>query len=155
MTEQEKISLKMALKENAQTLIEQRIATARAAIAHAQESANQEEKSSAGDKYETSRAMSHLDKEMHTRQLAENIKELGLLHAIRVDVVYDTAGPGAFIQSAEGTFFIAAGLGKQVVQGREVIFLSPHAPLARVVQGKKAADSFIFKGKDTVISTVF
>jgi hypothetical protein len=36
----------------------------------AQQSANSEEKSSAGDKYETSRAMGHLEKDMHARQLA-------------------------------------------------------------------------------------
>ena len=45
-------------------MIKQRIAAATLAIENAQSAANAEEKSSAGDKYETSRAMSHLEKDM-------------------------------------------------------------------------------------------
>ncbi len=64
----------------------------------AQQAANGEEKSSAGDKYETSRAMGHLQKDMHARQLAEQAKELAALHAVNVDLLYDTMATGAVIE---------------------------------------------------------
>lgn len=155
MTEQEQITFKTGLKAAAQAVIEQRIAGLQLSIAAAQEAANQEEKSSAGDKYETSRAMSHLEKEMHARQLAENVKELAQLHAIAVDRIYHSVTAGAFIQTASLSAFIVAGLGKQVIETSEIVFLSPGAPLAKLLQGKTAGDSFLFKGTNTVISLVF
>ena len=47
--------------------LDQRMQTSLDAMNAAQESANGESKSSAGDKYETSRAMGHLDRDMHAR----------------------------------------------------------------------------------------
>ena len=155
MTTAEKLQLKSRLKQFALDLIGQRIAVAREAIDQAQQSANQEEKSSAGDKYETSRAMSHLQKDMHSRQLAENRKELADLHAVNVDALYTSAVPGAFIDCGGIHFFIAAGLGKHVIEGRTVYFLSPNAPLAQQLQQKRTGDSFLFSKNSTVITDLY
>ena len=57
----------------------------------AQASANSEEKSSAGDKYETSRALSHLDKDMHARLLFSNMKDIESLLSVNFDILYDSA----------------------------------------------------------------
>jgi len=123
MTDAEKIALKNTLKRYALALIEQRIATAREAIDQAQQAANQEEKSSAGDKYETGRAMGHLQKDMYARQLSENRKELAILHAVNTDILYPSPVAGALIECPEILFFIAAGLGRQITDGQAVIFL--------------------------------
>jgi len=72
-----------------------------------------------------------------------------------VEVIYPAATMGACIECADLTFFIAAGLGKQTIDSKQIIFLSPQAPLARLLQHKKAGESFIFNGKDTVIETVY
>ncbi|HMC85967.1 MAG TPA: hypothetical protein VKI61_10590 [Chitinophagaceae bacterium] len=69
MTAADKILFKNNLKQFCQLTIEQRIAAAKEIIQNVQEAANNEEKSSAGDKYETGRAMGHLQKDMHSRQL--------------------------------------------------------------------------------------
>ncbi len=78
---------KIALKQWALDLIGRRIAAGREAIDQVQQAANQEEKSSAGDKYETGRDMGHLQKDMLSRQLAESLKELALLHSVRTDAL--------------------------------------------------------------------
>ena len=155
MTESEKKAFKNKLKLAAQQLIEQRITAAKTLINNAQEAANNEEKSSAGDKYETSRAMNQLEKEMHSKQLAQQIKELALLHEVKTDMIYPAATMGACIECADLTFFIAAGLGKQTIAGKQIIFLSPQAPMAKLLQNKKAGDSFVFISKDTVIETIY
>jgi predicted phage tail protein len=155
VTESEKIAFKNRLKLAAQQLIEQRIVAAKKLIDNAQEAANSEEKSSVGDKYETARAMNQLEKEMHSKQLAQQIRELALLHEVRTEVIYTTAAMGACIECADLTFFIAAGLGKQIMEGKLILFLSPQAPLAKLLQNKKAGESFVFNGKDTVIETVY
>jgi hypothetical protein len=155
VTESEKIAFKNRLKLAAQQFIEQRIAAAKTLIANAQEAANSEEKSSVGDKYETARAMSQLEKEMHSKQLAQQIRELALLHEVKTEVIYPVATMGACIECADLTFFIAAGLGKQTIDGKLIIFLSPQAPLAKLLQNKKAGESFVFNGKDILIERVY
>src|ERR1700761_8776247 len=101
ITHQEKLAFKQRLKQWGLDLIGQRIATANESMTQAQEAANNEEKSSAGDKYETGRAMGHLQKDMHARQLAEALKEKAALHAIPVEPLSPEGRPGAYLQ-AEG-----------------------------------------------------
>ena len=155
MTADDKITFKRRLKQFALDQIGERLAVAREAIAQAQEAANQEEKSSAGDKYETARAMSHLQKDMYTRQLLENQKEFSGIQAIHVDVLYDTARSGAFIKTETNDFFIVAGLGKQVYLGHALVFLSPQAPLARLLQGKAAGEKVTINNTPIEIVDVF
>jgi hypothetical protein len=176
MNEQEKKSFKAGLKQFAIDLISSRIEAARQQADQAQEAANQEEKSSAGDKYETGRAMGHLQKDMHTRQQAENARELASLHQVTVDILYTTAGPGAFVQSSDSSssfgssavspvsggkdakptgFFIAAGLGKQQVNDQTILFLSPSAPLAKAFYQRRAGESILFNGRSILIEDIF
>ena len=155
MDSTEKIAWKEKLKQYCQHQIEQRMAAAKKAISDAQESANSEEKSSAGDKYETGRAMGHLQKDMFARQLSEYLKELGALQAVNTSVIYDHICAGACIEAGQLQFFIAAGLGKQMIEDREIFFLSPHAPLAISLQNKKQGYSFEFNKATVVINSVF
>jgi len=155
MDDPEKIAFKNRLKRWALVLIGQRITASREAIDQAQQSANSEEKSSAGDKYETGRAMGHLQKDMHSRQLAESIKELAALHAINIGILYPHGTAGAYVRAEGVDLFIIAGLGKQVVEGRLIFFLSPQAPLAKMLQDKKAGDHVVFNGQSHSILEVF
>jgi hypothetical protein len=155
MTDQEKLSLKQALFKKATALIEQRISTTEAAMQNAQASANEEEKSSAGDKYETSRAMSHLEKDMYAKQGEENKKELSFLATIDCNKLYDSASAGSLVNCDDCSFFIAAGLGKIDVEGITVYFLSAHAPLAKLLFKKKAGDMIEFNKKKIVIRSVY
>lgn len=154
MTGQEMIAFKNRLKQAGELLIKQRIAMTKAAIDNAQEAANNEGKSSAGDKYETGRAMGHLEKDMYARQQAENLKELDQLQKINTATIYTDAQPGALVCCAEYSFFIAAGLGKQLLEHRTVFFLSPYAPLAKVLLHKKAGERFLFNKKEIEILEV-
>ena len=155
ITDQERLVLKQRLKQWALDHIGQRIATANEAMTQAQEAANNEEKSSAGDKYETGRAMGHLQKEMHARQLAESMKELATLHAVPVEPLCREGRPGALLQADGIAFFISAGLGKRVIDGHTVVFLSPQAPLAAQLQGKKSGDQIAFNKSLVTIREVF
>ena len=155
MEDPEKIAFKTRLKRRALDGIGERITVAREAIDQSQQAANQEEKSSAGDKYETGRAMGHLQKDMYARQLAESIKELAALHAVNTDTLYPTAGAGAFILADGIAFFIAAGLGRQQAEGQTIFFLSPQAPLAKTLQNKKPGDTLTFNGSLVTILEIF
>lgn len=147
----DRIAHKQLLKQFGEQVITQRIAITMQAMNEAQAAANHEEKSSAGDKYETSRAMSHLEKDMHARQLLAHQQDLNALRAIDVSSISHTPAPGAFIRSATNAFFIAAGLGQQIVQGETIIFLSPISPLAKLLMQKKKDEEFEFKGKNKIM----
>lgn len=151
----EKLAFKQRLKQWGLDLIGQRITTANEAMAQAQEAANSEEKSSAGDKYETGRAMGHLQKDMHARALAEAVKELASLGAVPIEPLSREGRPGAYLQAEGLAFFISAGLGKQIIDGRTVVFLSPQAPLAASLLGKKAGDQILFNKVTITIREVF
>ncbi|SHN37885.1 hypothetical protein [Chitinophaga sp. CF418] len=155
MTRQEMITFKTRLKKAGEVLIAERIAMAKSAVDNAQEAANSEDKSSAGDKYETGRAMGHLEKDMYARQLAENIREFDKLQKVNTDIIYTTVQLGAFIRCQTYSFFIAAGLGKQVIDDQTIFFLSPDAPLAKLLLHKKAGDSFLFNKMDMVILEIY
>jgi hypothetical protein len=155
LTIHQKISFKNKLKQFGERIIEQRIAATKALINDAQEAANSEEKSTVGDKYETARAMGQLDTEMHSRQLAQHLTDLALLHDVKTDAKYDAAVIGSCIECQNMVFFIATGLGKQTVDGKMVIFLSPHAPLAKLLHHKKAGEDFLFNQVQTKILDVY
>jgi hypothetical protein len=154
-SDQEKLVFKQKLKQWGLDLITRRLNASTEAMTQAQEAANNEEKSSAGDKYETGRAMGHLQKDMHARQLAESVKELATLHGVPIEPLCTDGRPGAYLQAEGVAFFISAGLGKQVIDGQTVLFLSPQAPLATQLQGKKAGDQVAFNKTMVNIREVF
>ncbi|HVI48441.1 MAG TPA: hypothetical protein VM802_26460 [Chitinophaga sp.] len=145
-----RIAHKLLLKQHCEQIFMQRIAITQQAMDDAQAAANQESKSSVGDKYETARAMNQMEKDMHARQLLAHQQDLHALRMINVQSIYDAPAVGAFVRSTTTNFFIGAGLGKQVVDGEPVIFLSPVSPLAQQLMRKKVGDEFEFKGKNKI-----
>ena len=135
-------------------IIKERIAATMQFIKNAQASANSEEKSSAGDKYETSRAMSHLEKDMHSRQLVANQNELAQLLNVVSNKTHSYVATGSIVTSGELIFFIAAGLGKISFEGKTVYILSPNAPVAISMLNHIAGDKIIFNNKEIKIDSV-
>jgi hypothetical protein len=155
MSDKQKIDFKNTLKNKCMAIIEQRISSSYNAMERAQAAANEEEKSSAGDKYETGRAINHLEKDMHARQLSANKKDLADLLSVNCNQLYKYITPGCFIKCTGVSFFIAAGLGKIIVDGEIIFLLSYHAPVAKMLLNKKAGDKILFNGKELVIEHLY
>lgn len=141
------------IKEIRNRLLE-RIEAANIAIQYAQTAANEETKSSVGDKYETGRAMSQLDIEMYSRQLEQATMELAVIEKMATDSVYLSVGVGALVTTSMGNFFIAVGVGKIVVAGIPIMAISPKSPIGEQLLHKKINDSVDFRGKKVVISEI-
>lgn len=150
----ELLTLKKELLHACMQQVEHRIKNAETAMLAAQESANQEEKSSAGDKYETGRAMSQLDRDRYARQMAEARNELAQLKRIDPGQVHERVGTGSLVGCKHTWYFIAAGLGSIMHQNEKVILLSAASPLARLMAGKKEKDRFHFNGNDFVLDVL-
>jgi transcription elongation GreA/GreB family factor len=135
---------KTELRDHCISVIQDRIAGLITGMATAQAAANEETKSSAGDKYETARAMNQLEKDMLARQLAENKKELAAMMEVDIAGDHDMIRAGSLISCNDMDFFILGGLGKMRVGDTTVFVISPNAPLAQSLIGKKTGDSFLF-----------
>ncbi|GAB3763706.1 3-oxoacyl-ACP synthase [Spirosoma pomorum] len=138
------LQIKESLFESCRIYVQQRIDTARQAMQAAQESANMEEKSSAGDKYETGRAMAQLERDRHAQLLAEARKLAQDLAKINVDKAYETVQPGSLVTTDRGLFFISTSVGKLTLDGREYFAISSASPIGQALAGKRAGESATF-----------
>lgn len=151
----DKLTFKSRLRAHCLGLIQQRIDTATAAMKQAQEAANSEDKSSAGDKYETGRAMSHIERDNYAYQLSVAIDDRNQFLGMDCEKQYDRADNGAVILSGDTVYFIATGLGVLSFEGMKVVALSPKAPLSALLRGKVKGDTVTLSGKAITLSDVF
>lgn len=110
------------------------------ALAAASESANNETKSSAGDKHETARAMMQLEQEKLSHQLKELQEQKSEL--VKIDLSKPSAqiAKGTLIQSDKGFLFLSIGLGKITIDDKTVFAISSQSPLGIKLLGKKEND---------------
>lgn len=99
-----------------------------------------ESKSSAGDKYETARAMLHLEQEKMQRQFHELSAQQAQLERLKSIVSTDVVSMGSLLQAQEVYFYVGIGLGKLNVQGISVFCIAAEAPLGKTLLGKKRGD---------------
>lgn len=155
MNDNEKLNLKEKLKNYCLDLLRQRLATAESLVQTAQESANNEGKSSAGDKYETGRAMGHLQKEMYQQQSAKIRHELLVASSTEVKLQPATIKRGTVIVSDNLIIFICVGLGKKSVDGHTVLFVSEDSPLFTILARKRHLETFQIDKSEKVIREIW
>lgn len=117
-------------------------------------SAGNETKSSAGDKYETARAMAHLEIEKLGHQLAEKERALAALAAYGNERRCFVGEPGSLVESDFGLIYIAVHRGEINYQNTRVFCVSGAAPVVRSINGKKAGDTFVVNGSAYAISAI-
>jgi len=65
----------------------------------------------------------------------------------------DEVSPGALVDTGEKLFFIGSGIANMQIKERELLGVSIEAPAYRIMQGKKAGDSFTLGNENyTIIS---
>ena len=132
----------------------QRAANAQHALRDAQDAANGEEKSSAGDKYETGRAMAHLEREKAEQQLEEARKLMAMLDKINSTILSERISLGSIVITNGGNFYLAISAGKISVAGIDFIALSPASPIGALLMNKKKGDQIIFNNRSVVIQNI-
>ena len=135
-------------------IIDEKVKAAHDAMQAAQESANGEGKSSAGDKYETARAMGQIDRDMFARQYEQALSERKVLDRIVESNKHSNVGLGSLVKTTAGFFFIAVSVGKIVVDGENVMAVSLASPIGQLLKGKKEGESFLFLGKQVLLQEI-
>ena len=137
-----------------QSLVQRKINDADAAMRAAQAAANEETKSSAGDKYETGRAIMHLEKEKFAHQRDEALKLKKVLDQIDPGRSATSVALGSLVQTDMGWFFVAVGLGSVTLDGQTCFVISPVAPIGRAMGGKRAGEECMFNQRTIKIIDV-
>ncbi len=138
---------KKQLYAHCQSLVQQKVEDLEAAMREAQGAANEETKSSAGDKYETGRAMMHLEKEKLASQRNEALKLKRVLDQIDPERQSTQVVLGSLVQTSHGRFFVAAGLGNITLNEESCFVISLAAPIGQSMLGLRVGECFTFNGK--------
>jgi transcription elongation GreA/GreB family factor len=147
--------IKKELLEACIEAVNKRIDTARRAMENAQESANEETKSSAGDKYETGRAMAQIERDKNAVQLSEALKLRNFLEQINILAESETVKAGSLVSTNGGDYFFAVSLGKVMSGGKDFFVIAPGSPVGMAMMGKKTGDSFAFNNKEFKITGIW
>ena len=119
-----------------------------------QESLAEYTKSSAGDKFETSREMTQqeINKiEAQTELCLKNLSDLAKLKNTETDVVIRQ---GSLVQTNMGFYYLAFAHGKLMIDDQAVFVLSLESPVGALMNGLSAGDKFAFNMREFNVLSV-
>ena len=127
--------------------IQHKITEAENAIADARKASGNETKSSAGDKYETGRAMLQQEIDLNSRQLSEARKQQAQLQQISPDSEHTLAQAGSLVETDQQHFYLAVGAGAFFIGQKQYYTISLASPIGLQIKGKTTGESFKLNGK--------
>ncbi|SDT69379.1 hypothetical protein SAMN05216490_5014 [Mucilaginibacter mallensis] len=139
--------IKEELHKLCTTYVQKRMDEAEKAFKAAEQASNDDTKSSAGDKYETGRAMMQQEKDRNTTQLNEANKLIVALNRISAKGSSAIVETGSLIITNNGKFYIAISAGTLAVNGESYFAVSPASPIGIKLKGLKVGDGFELNGK--------
>ncbi len=123
-------------------------------IAEAQEAANDDSKSSAGDKFETGRELMQQEIDLNLSRLADLDKLKQTLEKITPTMISSTAMPGCVVRTNNGNYYLSIGAGLLKVEDVGYYAISAASPIGLKLVGLKVGDTFVFNGKNYVVESV-
>ncbi len=131
-----------------------KIKDAEFAIASARSSRDSDTKSSAGDKYETGRAMVQQEIDNNELQLSKALQQQLELHRLNTTKVYDKVEPGSLVITNHENYFISIALGKINISNNNYYAISLLSPIGMLLKHKCAGDKIDFLGRQLVIKDI-
>jgi hypothetical protein len=116
--------------------------------------AQNDAKSSAGDKHETSLSMMQLEQEKVRKQLNEAQEMNAILEKINPKIVSIKINKGSLIKTNIGYFYIAVALGKLKVGNEEIYSISLQSPMAKKLLGLSLNDQTEMNSKKIIIQVI-
>ena len=110
-------------------MLEQKIKIAQESVSCIHEARNNETKSSAGDKYETSREMMQAELDKQSLLLQQFMQQKNVFLKIQKTKLSEKIDFGSWVETNQGNYLIAVGIGKV----REAFVISLASPLIFLV----------------------
>ncbi len=114
----------------------------------------EETKSSAGDKFETGRAMIQQEMDKLDRQISELKNQKANLDYLDILEIRDSVQNGSLVYTNQGNFLIAIAAGKFEIDDVSFYAISPESPIAMSMKGKVAGETLKFLNKEYVIESL-
>ena len=124
------------------------------ALRATKDSMESDSKSSMGDKYETSRAMAHIESENLSSQLKTHEEQLAVLSKLENVPRSSEVEFGSLVSTKLGHYFLCVGLGEVDVEGRKVFAISPSSPIGQAMLGKSIGDNVQFRDQSFRIQDI-
>lgn len=112
------------------------------AMAKVKESIVSEEKSSVGDKFETSRAMAQKEMELLSQQMDKAQSDYAVLQQIDPNAQSFHVQLGSLVQTKSKLLFIAVAMGRVAIGGKDIFVVSPTSPIAQAIIGQEKGFHF-------------
>ena len=118
-------------------------------------SLNEETKSSAGDKHETTRAMIQIEREKNSKRIKEienSKKQLIVIKSVQLDNL--KVSPGSIIFTSNNNYFISISSEIYSSDTNKIYCVSTNTPIAKSYLGKKIGDIVIFNNIESKIEKI-
>ena len=136
------------------TIINEKIIISKNAIDSAKETRDSDTKSSAGDKYETTREMMQIEIDKNTAQLSNAIRLKEELYKIDINKKFTKAQFGSLLKTNKGFYFLSIGIGKIAVNAKSVYVISTDSPIGKQILNKQIGDKIQFQGNEIAIEDI-
>ena len=107
------------------------------------------------DRYDPYRTKLMNQNNLFAQQLKQANTLLVTLQKIPVDKEINTVEFGAIVITNKQKIFVSVGMGKVELDGETYYAISPRVPIFEAMRGKKAGETFVFKGQAFQIKEVF
>ena len=138
-------SIKQNIKSEVLRQLDLKIKDISSAVKSAEESRDNDTKSSAGDKHETSRAKIQTEIDQLSKQLINAQRQKNNLSIIDTNTLNSIADVGSLVETNKGYFFISTGWGRIQIQDENYFVISIESPIGRLLKNKKEGDSIQFR----------
>ena len=101
-------------------------------------------KSSAGDKFETSRSTMQIEYDKLNNQLIQKKNQLKKIELLDTKKKYKSVNYGSLVITNTNKYLISIGLGQYIIDDHSVFAISLSSSIGRILLDKKKGDSFIF-----------
>lgn len=145
---------KIKLFKKCNEIVDARVLELKTILQEAQDAANNETKSSAGDKHETSRAMAQLETEKLATQLSDALNLKETLSKINTKETTNQIVLGSVVFTNNRNFYVSVSLGKLEIEQEQFFAISPQSPIGKLLLTKKEKDSFSLNGLTYVIEKI-
>jgi len=112
-------------------------------------------KSSAGDKFETSRALMQTEYDKIHNQLLMFKNQLRAIESISLSDKKNKVEVGSVIKTNKSFYFIGIGLGKQIIDNNDIYIISLSSPIGKLLNNKKKGDKIVFNNNEELIKDIY
>lgn len=147
-------TLKAQLYQLCLSFIQKRIENIEYSLQQARQASNDDTKSSAGDKYETTREMMQQEMDRNSKLLYEAGQQKIALQQIENVEAANISKNGSLVITSEGSFYISISAGELLIAGQKYYAISQAAPIGKALIGKKIGESFKLNGKEYAVKEI-